>query len=670
MTQETSTTQFAVIPASQSLPEITLKAVILAIILTAVLGAANAYLALKVGQTISASIPAAVLSMGILRLFRKSNILENNLVQTAASAGEGVAAAIAFVLPALLILGYWNYFHYWSSVLLTIIGGALGVLFSIPLRKILLNYPTLRFPEGTAIGEVLKSSTGKTSLRPMVLGGLSGALIVLAQTGFKVVSDNLQFWAANGKLIYGIGFGFSPALIAAGYIVGIQAGIAMFAGVIIGWIIGMPILTLYHGLPQSGGSAYDMAMTMWSTHIRYIGVGTMLLGGAWTLITLIKPIGHGIYVAVMASVKNMKNVSGIIRTERDLPMKYVGIGIILSAICVLGTFYYLIHSVGFLMSPGMHIGLSLFAMFFILIGGFFVASLCAYMSGLVGMSNTPMSGLLLGSVILSSLILLPVFEVHLQNMPKETLSAATTIVILITTMVAIIAAICGENMQDLKAGQIVGATPFKQQIMIFIGVIIAALVVSPVLELLYQAYGMGGVMPHAGMNASQMLPAPQAGLIAAVAQGVLGHTLRWADISIGVVIAFFAILADEWAKKRGSRVAVLGVGLGIYLPPDIILPIVIGGFINYAAKKAFERRKAQDPDHPSKPAQYGILLACGMVAGAALVGVLLAIPFVIKGSSDAWRLVSAGFVPIANVLGAVIMLLLCFWFYWATQKKA
>ena len=282
--------EVSLIPAGVSLPEITFKSVILAIMITAILGAANAYLALKLGQTISASIPAAIIAMGALRFFKKHNVLENNIVQTAASAGEGVACAIAFVLPALLMTGYWQHFHYWETLLITLIGGFFGVLFSIPLRRVMLNYPNLNFPEGTAIGNVLKASgTGKGKMKYLVNGGLGGGLIVLFQTGFKVLSESLPVWILNGKTLLGLSLGFSPALLAAGFIVGIQACIALLVGIILGWVIGVPVYSHLYGLPTAG-SYYDMAMTLRAEHIRYIGVGAMLLGGAWTLVTLIKPI--------------------------------------------------------------------------------------------------------------------------------------------------------------------------------------------------------------------------------------------------------------------------------------------------------------------------------------------------------------------------------------------
>lgn len=655
-----------------SLPEITFKAVVLAIIITAILGAANAYLALKLGQTISASIPAAVVAMGALRFFKKHNVLESNIVQTSASAGEGIAAAISFVLPALIIIGYWQSFHYWETALLTIVGGTFGVLFSIPLRRVMLHYPTLRFPEGTAIGNVLKASaTGKSKMKFVALGGLVGGVIVLFQTGFKILSDSWQFWFGNSKAVYGFSLGFSPALIAAGFIVGMQACIALLVGQVLGWWIGVPALSYHYGLP-SGASFYDMAMTLRADHIRFIGVGTMLLGGAWTLITLLLPIGRGVATSIKAlRSRQVTQAAAVPRVERDIPIHYVGVGIVLMAVAAFFVLQHILGSESTHLSKPLFFGLTLFAIVYILIGGFFIASVCAYLSGLVGMTNNPLSGLLLGSVLLSSLLLLPLLGLEL-HVSADLHKLGIPIVIIMTTVVATIISISGENIQDLKAGQMVGATPWKQQVMLLIGVVVTAFVVGPVLELLFQAYGIGGVSPRSGMDPSQMLGAPQAGLMAAVAQGVFGHSLPMTDILIGVGIAFVAIIVDENLKKKGLRLPILALGIGIYLPPEITSAVIVGGLLNFFCKRVLSKGsldQSQADTRVESAFEFGTLLACGLVAGAALMGVLLAIPFVLKGSSDALSLVSDHFVPIANVLGLIVTVLMCVWLYKTTCNR-
>ncbi len=647
------------------LPEITIKSVVLSIIITAILGASNAYLALKLGQTISASIPAAIIAMGALRFFRKHNILENNIVQTAASAGESVACAIAFVLPALLMTGYWSHFHYWETLSITLLGGFFGVLFSVPLRRVMLNYPSLNFPEGTAVGNVLKASgSGEVQMKYLLNGGLGGGLIVLLQTGFQVLSDNFKIWISSSKVLFGLTLGFSPALIAAGFIVGIQACIALLFGIIVGWVIGVPVYSHIYGLPHAD-NLYDMAMTLRANHIRYIGVGTMLLGGTWTLFTLIKPIAVSLSVSLKAfreATKNKHNLR-LPSTERDIPIAVVGIFTLILAFVAYFVFLHFFDMNAHPLPNSLRYGISLFAVGYLLIIGFLLASVCAYIIGLVGATNNPLSGLVLGSVLITSLILVPLLS-HL-NLDHETISKiAVSVVIIITTVVAIVTVTAGETIQDLKAGKMVGATPWKQQVMMIVGVVVASLVIGPALELLFQAYGIGGVYPRAGMSSAQMLAAPQAGLVSAVAQGVFGHSLPWTDITVGVLIAVVAILADEWLKKRDMRLPVLAIGIGIYLPPEITSAVVIGGALNFLCKHVLIKR-----GQSLQSFEKGTMLACGLVAGAALTGVILAVPFVLKGSSDALRIVPAGFAPIANILGFISLVLLCMWLYKTTMAK-
>jgi putative OPT family oligopeptide transporter len=635
--------------------EITFRAMLLAVILTAILAASNVYLALKLGNTIAASIPAAVLSMSILRFFKGNSILESNLVQTSASAGEGVAAAVSFILPALIIIGFWKYFHYWQTVLMIFVGGMLGLFFSIPLRKLLINDKDLTFPEGTAVGNIMKASIDKlTNSWLLISGGLTGAAISLFQTGFKIISDSWQLWFLRGHLLTGIGLGFSPALLAAGYIVGMQASIGMLLGLFLGWIIGIPVANMIYPTSLNHLSAYDLAMQLWSQHIRFVGVGTMLLGGAWTLLLMIKPIYYSLKLSFTSMTRLNEAERCALRKDQDIPIKYVACGVAVFTVLVLISVFYFLgnQAVGF--SIATRFGLSLFAGFFIIIGGFFLASISGYLSGLVGMTNNPLSGLMLISVLTISFLL---SLAYLLNPPAQ-FNGAIIFVILVTAIVAIIAAISGENMQDLKAGQIVNATPWKQQFMIIIGVITASFVVAPILELLFQAYGIAGIFPRPQMDHSQMLPAPQATLMTAIAEGVFGRNLPWSAILVGMLIAVIGIIIDEYGKQYNRRLPILAIGLGIYLPPDIIVPVVIGGLINYTVKKRIGKQNKQGQES-------SILLACGIVAGSALMGVILAVPFVIAGNSEVLRITHN--IPLANILGLVSTLLLCVWLYTAAK---
>lgn len=649
------------IPASTILPEFTLKSVLLSIILAVILSAANAYLALKIGNTISASIPASVLAIGILRFFKRSNVLESNMVQTAASAGEGLAAAASFVLPAMIIMQVWSGFPYWKTVLLTLVGGLLGVLFSVPLRRVMLNLPALKFPEGTAIGNVLKiSSQGGKRLGLLLKGGLVGGLVSFCQTGIKIITDNLQLWTYAGKSVMGFAFGFTPAVVASGYIVGFEVAVSLFTGTFVGWILILPILGHVLGVSHTG-SAYDAASTLWSTHLRFVGVGTMIVGGFWTFLCLLKPIAASIKFSIR-SLRRHADTEDLIRTEKDMPMKWVLVGTILLSIVIF--LYVVLHLLGGSFGHAKsYLGLvSLLTLCFVLGVGFLIATISSYFCGIVGSSNNPLSGLLITAILLLSIIYLLIFHNYLGTQIKY----VTATVILVATVLAGVGSISGENIQDLKAGHMVGATPWRQQLMMGIGVAVSSLVLGPVLQLLFNAYGMGGVFPHPGMEHSQMLAAPQAGLMAALAQGVLERNLNWNMIAIGGGVAVIIIIIDEFLKRRNMRLPTLAVGLGIYLPPEIIMPMVFGGVISLLVKKPWGKsaRTQEQEEGIQNHYQGGILMACGMVAGSSLMGVILAIPFVIMGSSEALAIHLPGIGSvISQVASVLVFLLLCLWLY-------
>ncbi len=664
-----ASTESAYIPAHQKLPEITVKAVILSIILVITLAAANAYLGLKVGMTVSASIPAAVISMGILRLFRTSNILENNIVQTAASSGEALVAGVVFILPSLLILHFWTNFNYWESVAVAMCGGIIGVLFSVPLRRVLLGDKSLKFPEGTAIGNVLKASAESTAgLKNLVWGGLVGGLISLCQAGFKVVSDSLEVWFQSGASVYGFGLGFNPALIAAGYIVGVNVAVSILVGVICGWTIGVPVLTHHFGI-TSPGDANATAMDMWHHHIRYIGVGTLLVGGIWTLIKLIKPITDGIQSS-FATVRLIQagSVTEIPRTERDMPINYVIWSCILLALPLALIYAHFTSPGAIAITPSLRIGTIVILILFTLLVGFVLASICGYFTGLVGSSNSPLSGMTLTGLLLMSLMLMTVLG-HQLPVGTTNFSVISTAALAVigTTVMACAGAITNDTIQDFKAGQMVGATPWKQQVMLVIGVIVASLVVPLILRLLYNAYGISGIFPHPGMDPKQMLSAPQAALMATIVQGVFSHNLPWTMINIGIGLAVVVIIIDGVIKNYGMHMPVLAVGIGIYLPLEASMPLVIGGLASYFINRTLAKRYPGATELTHEPIrqghQRGLILACGLVAGAALMGVILAIPFAIAQSDDVLRIVGDNFTPIANALGVIITVLLVWWLF-------
>lgn len=667
------TSESPLIPANQSLPEITFRALILGVILTIILAAANAYLGLKVGQTISASIPAAIISMSILRFFRNSNVLENTMVQTMASVGESLISGVAFILPALIILHAWSGFYYWETVIIALLGGTLGVLFTIPLRRALLQDKTLRYPEGVAISNVLRASANKekTDMKALSFGGLIGGLISLFQIGFQVLTDTFDFWVKSSSTLFGFSLGLSPALIAAGYIVGINVSISFLVGTFIGWLAGVPVLSWIYGIPDAT-TANDAVMGLYREHIRYIGVGTMLVGALWTLCTLFKPISQSI-MASLATLKVSKASGGVksIRTERDIPINFVLWGVVFMLIPIFILIANYIVPGDSQTSHAFHTLICGFSAVYVIIGGFLFCSISAYFAGLIGSSNTPVSGLLVSALLIFCLLILAFFSTVGGIQGKELLGVILGIGTCVIIGVGV--AISNDTMQDLKVGQVVGATPWKQQLMLVLGVVVSAFVVPPILDLLYNAYGIGGVFPRPGMDKAQMLSAPQAALMATVAQGVYAHNLAWSMIITGAVIAVICIMVDEFVKQFGTRLPVLAVGLAIYLPMNTTVPVIIGGLlahlIHVRLERTYRRGRAQNESKLAVHRHRGLLLACGIVAGASIMGVVLAIPFAIKQSSDALKIMPDQYMYLAGTLSVLVTIVMCAWIYRVVMKK-
>ena len=611
------------VPATQSLPEITLKAVILGLVLSAVLAAANAYLGLFAGMTVSASIPAAVISMGVLRLFRRSNILENNIVQTAASAGESLAAGVIFTIPALVLLGAWNRFDYWEVTMIAGFGGLLGVAFSIPLRRALVVEQPLRFPEGVATAEVLKvGEEGGKGVGYVAAAGGIGALFKLGGLGLHLWPETIA-WArrAGGSVAY-LGTNLSPALVGVGYIVGLNIAALIFLGGVINWWIAIPLLAPTSGDLAPGASAADLAGAIWSARTRYLGVGAMLVGGLWALVKLRTSLVSGIRSGIAAYRKLRAGGAAAERTELDTPMQWVGIALVLAVVPLLLIFRYFTGdwAVAAVMAGAM------------LVAGFLFAAVAGYMAGLVGSSNNPISGVTIATLLVSSLLLL--WLMGAGN------AAGPAAAIFIAAVVACAAAISGDNLQDLKAGHVLGATPWKQQVMQVVGVAAAAVVIAPVLSLLLQAYGIGPATPE---NPGS-LQAPQASLMAAVAGGVFGGELPWDMVGWGMGIAVAVILLDLWLERRGSafRTPVLAVAVGIYLPLELEVPIFLGGLLAWAAGRVYTKSTLRGGHQDQAPIaeaktvgeRHGLLFAAGLITGEALIGILMAVPIVLSGRAD------------------------------------
>lgn len=635
--------------SEKSLPEITVKAVILGVLLSIILAGANAYLGLFAGMTVSASIPAAVISMGILRLFKQSNILENNIVQTAASAGESLAAGVIFTLPALIVMGYWTTFDYWETTIIAGLGGLLGVLFTIPLRRALIVKEKLQFPEGIATAEVLKSGDRGEGVKYIAQAGVVGALFKFGETGLRLWTGVAEGATRVGSSIAYVGTNLSPALVSVGYIVGINIAVLVFLGGAINWLIAIPIYAASHTWPVVDGSplpAVDWAGQIWSQQTRYLGVGAMIIGGLWALINLRSSIFAGIRSSLdSVSAGTSAKVQVVPRTERDLPMKWVGILLLVSIIPIFGVYYYVIQSA----MP------SLFMAVVMLIAGFLFAAVAAYMAGLVGSSNNPISGVTIATILFSALVLLALVGTQSVRGPAAA--------IFIGAVVACAAAIGGDNMQDLKAGYIVGATPWKQQIMQSVGVLSAAIFIAPVLILIEKAYGIGLATPEH----PNPLSAPQATLMSSVAEGVFHQNLPWNIIFIGMLIAVVVIVADKIQEKRGAafRLPVLAVAVGIYLPFELSVPIFIGGIIAWMVTRVFKSKRSDlAPDVQDKALKVagnrGLLFASGLITGEALVGILMAIPIVISGDANVLALLEK---PLGSWPGEILLLLVAVWLW-------
>ncbi len=629
------------------LPEITVKAVVLGVVLSVVLAAANAYLGLFAGMTVSASIPAAVVSMGVLRLFRRSNILENNIVQTAASAGESLAAGVIFTLPALVIMGTWDSFSFKWVAIIAGFGGVLGVLFTIPLRRSLIVEGKLKFPEGIATAEVLE--TGQEGGK----GVLCIAKAAIASGLFKIGAGGLGLWpeivegakGIGGSIAY-FGSNLSPALLSVGYIVGLNIAVLIFIGGFCNWLIAIPICAAIQGRPAEAETVVEWAHQIWSSQTRYIGVGGMLVGGLWTIFHMRTSLLSGI----TSGLKAYRNVTGgqtdIARTEKDMPMKWILILIIGSVVPLFLLYQVFVQQV--------HVSLTMAAI--MLVTGFVFSAVAGYMAGLVGSSNNPISGVTIATVLVSSLLLVVLMGAGAKNGPAAA--------IIIGSVVCCAAAIAGDNMQDLKAGYIVKATPWKQQVMQLVGTVSAALVLAPVMILLQEAYGFAG-QANAGRKA---LAAPQANLMASVAKGVFEGGLPWNYVYMGMVVAAGVIALDLYLQKRGSsfRTPVLAVAIGFYLPFELSVPIFAGGLIHHALK-SYNKRQNSDAEEVEGSSRSGLLFASGLITGEALMGILMAIPIVILAKKNIslplWEM------PKGSIVGIVLLVGVAYWLYRTAKEQ-
>ncbi len=577
---------------STNIKELTVFSIGIGVILGIIMTAANVYLGLYAGMTVSASIPAAVISMGIFRgLLKRDSILESNIVQTMASAGESLAAGIIFTLPALVIVGAWNDFDFWQTTGIAVAGGLLGIVFMVPLRRALIvEDKDLIYPEGVACASVLEAGSaeaGKEGFKTILLGMGVGALFKFFSSGLKLFVGSAEWAIKIGKSSLFFGLDISPALLAVGYIVKLEVALLVFVGGAIGWFIGIPLLGTPAGM--EGKSALDIAWHLWSTQIRYIGVGAMIVGGIWSIISVRKGIVSGL--KELANSYNQTDEKEIKREDLDLSVGALGGMFLIALVLMFSLYRVMLHSWG----------ITLITTLLMFVASFLFVAVSSYIVGLVGSSNNPVSGMTISALLGTSVFFL-VIGYHGQSAILATLGVAA--------VVCCAACTAGDCSQDLKTGHLVCATPRSQQIAQLIGVIIPAVVIAPVLTLLHHAYGIG-----------TGLKAPQATLFASITKALFGDgALPYNMLIIGAISGVMLIIIDSFLARRGSKVRLhlMPIAVGIYLPVTLGVPMVIGGVIRYLA----DRKRHESVDETR---DQGILISSGLIAGEALMGVGVAI---------------------------------------------
>jgi putative OPT family oligopeptide transporter len=638
--------------AGQPIKELTLRGLILGVLITLVFTAANVYLGLKVGLTFATSIPAAVISMAVLSLFKSSTILENNIVQTVASAA-GTLSAIIFVLPGLVIVGWWTGFPFWTSFWICASGGILGVLFTIPLRRAMVTTSDLPYPEGVAAAEVLEvgdrartqaSSEAREGLLAVVYGAVASAgLAILAATRIAT-AEYQKFFPLGPNTATGFDMGYSLALLGAGYLVGLSVGMAMLLGLAIAWLGAVPVLTTL--MPAPGVTPDAHALDIWTHQVRFIGAGTIAVAAIWTLIKLAGPVVSGV-VGTLAASRASKGGAG---DRRDTDMSPMWI-VLIALACLAVIAYLLVTFLAPTALSGRTIPLVVAALPFIFIGGFLVAAICGYMAGLIGASNSPISGVGILAIVTCATLLVAVADA-----PAASRGALVAYALFATAIVFAIATISNNNLQDLKTGQLVGATPAAQQWALIVGVLAGAAVIPPVLNLLAHAFGFAGAPNHDTVTA-QPLAAPQATLISALAQGVIEQKLNVTMLGIGAGLGVVLCALDELLGARKLlRLPPLAVGIGIYLPMSATLPVVIGAVIGHAYDRWASRSR-----NPAYAKRLAVLVASGMIVGESLFGVVLAGLIVALSSDAPLALVPADFawanwIALAAFAGLIVIL--------------
>ena len=639
-----------------SLPELTLRGIIIGGLITLIFTAANVYLGLKVGLTFATSIPAAVISMAVLRRFKGHNIKENNIVQTIASAA-GTLSAIIFVLPGLVMVGYWQGFGFVQTASVCIIGGVLGVMYSIPLRRALVTGSDLPYPEGVAAAEVLKVGDENASgtsheenargLRIIVAGGITSAVMALL-TAMKAAASEVTAYFKLGAGATTLGTSLSTALIGVGHLVGLPVGIAMLVGVVISYFILLPIFTT--GDITGATALADVVDTTFSDDIRFIGVGTMAIAAIWTLLKIAAPIAVGIRQS-LASSRARKSGSVVDVTERDIPFPYVATTIVAFMVPIALLLWDFVRGTD--IHDHMAVLITVSVLFTLLVG-LIIASVCGYMAGLIGASNSPISSIGIIAVLAASLLIAAVT----RGTTADPLSLVAY-TLFTAAIVFGIATISNDNLQDLKTGQLVGATPWKQQVALIIGVVFGSLVIPPILQVMLNGFGFQG-MEGAGEDA---LAAPQAALMSSVASGIFDSSLDWNLIFIGMAIGAVLIIIDELLRKFTDKYSLspLAAGMGMYLPAALTIVIPIGAILG-----TFYDKWAAKQSHPEFAKRMGTLLATGLIVGESLFGVVNAGIIAAAGGESPLEIFEGG--ASTTVVGVVLFIIALTFIYRWTKR--
>ncbi|BAK83348.1 OPT family oligopeptide transporter [Komagataeibacter medellinensis] len=627
--------------------ELTWRGMVIGALITVIFTASNVYLGLRIGLTIATSIPAAVISMAVLRVLGRGTILENNLVQTQASAA-GTLACVFASLPALLMGGYWQHFPFLQAGVLTAAGGMSGVLFTIPLRRVMLRDATLPFPEGVAAAEILRAGATREdtgSIRALLHGGMLAAGITFASTGLRLLGSGLSATAVLGAAAFRLSIGFSPALLGAGYLVGLQGGLAMLLGALLTWEVLIPAMA--HLTPRPAGlDAGAFAQVLWQEKARFLGVGLIGVAAIWTVLRMGRPLLDSVRLLVVRAPVNAIPE----RTDTDLSPRAIRTIAGLVLVMIGGVFFVFAHAV---VAPLPALAAAMTGLACCAGLGLFVAAACGYMAGLVGSSSSPISGV----TILAALCLACVFVVlRAAGLFAGAEGQHFTIGFCLYALTAITAsaAIANDNLQDLKTGQMIGATPWKQEIALLIGCASGAVVIPPVLNVLYQTYGFVGAMPHAGMDPTQALAAPQPALLLMITSGIFLHQLDWNLLAAGAAAGCGLIGIDAWLRRtdRGG-LPPLAVGIGVYLPMQVSMTLATGALLGTLVRRL----------NPQAGSHRGTMIASGLIVGESLTGVALACLSALSGQDSPLSLLPRG-VPalVPDMAGLVVFVMACTWF--------